>query len=226
VVERRGRGEDPGEALVRLVGILGLACSGELAAALAYEGHAKSVSDPVERAEIERIRGQELDHRARVIGMLARLGAAPDPRRERKMRRIGVCIALFCRVGGWFFPMYGAGRLERRNIVEYEEAARAAFASGHRDFVEDLILMAEVEWDHERYFRTKAKSHWLWRLMPKWQAPGPREEIRAGLAYCTRCTEAAATLAGSSHSSSQSIDAPGALGWRATPDSRSRTQSE
>jgi hypothetical protein len=135
---------------------LRLAYSGELAAALAYAGHAKSVGDPI----------------------------------ERTMRCVGTAISLFCRVGGWFCPMYGAGRLERRNIVEYEEAARAAHASGNEDMVEDLIDMAEVEWDHERYFREKAASHFLWRWFPKWTAPGTREEIRARFLDALECGRA------------------------------------
>jgi hypothetical protein len=35
-----------------------------------------------------------------------------------------------------------------------------------------------VEWDHELYFRSKAASHLLWNLMPKWPVPLPRESIR------------------------------------------------
>ena len=49
--------------------------------------------------------------------------------------------------------MYGAGRLERGNIVEYEEAAEFARACGREDFIDCLLTMAEVEWEHELYFR-------------------------------------------------------------------------
>lgn len=94
------------------------------------------------------------------------------------MKLIGTAIGLFCRVGGWFFPMWGAGRLERNNIREYEKAARTAVLAGHGLFADDLLAMAEVEWDHERYFRLKAASHPLSRLLAVWAAPPPREEIR------------------------------------------------
>jgi hypothetical protein len=42
-----------------------------------------------------------------------------------------------------------------------------------------LLELAEVEWDHERYFREQASSHWLWKVMPHWQQPKPRAAIRS-----------------------------------------------
>ncbi len=75
--------------------------------------------------------------------------------------------------------MYGAGKLEAQNIREYEHAARLAWVAGLHAFVEPLLEMAEVEWDHERFFREKAQSHALWRFMPRWPMPLPRTEIRA-----------------------------------------------
>lgn len=164
-----------------LVALLRMAHAGELAAALAYVGHARSVRDPDERATIERIHDEELAHRAVVAGMLAELGAGPDPRQERRMRRIGRSVSAFCRVGGWFGPMYGAGRIERNNVGEYERAAGYAVEAGLAHLVPALVEMSEVEWDHERWFREKAASHWLWRLFPRWDPPPPKEEIRRHL---------------------------------------------
>jgi hypothetical protein len=165
---------------VHYIRLLQLAYSGELGAALAYRGHAASVTDSDERLRIESIRLEELEHRERVGRMLAALGAPPDAILEVRNRCIGTGIAAFCRVGGWFFPMYGAGWIERRNIVEYERAARLALLSGATDHIDDLLDMAEVEWEHERYFREKAASHWLARLLRVWQGPGAKEEIRRG----------------------------------------------
>ncbi len=173
---------DPAGARANLIALLQLAHSGELAAAHAYTGHAASVRDPDERRRITEIKAEELDHRARVRAMLDALGVAPERRRERKMNRIGKLISAFCHVGGWFGPMYGAARLERKNIGEYERAAGFAIGAGHREFVDDLIDMSEVEWEHERYFRQKAASHWLWKLFPKWDPPPPKASIRAGIA--------------------------------------------
>lgn len=174
-------GGSPSEELARmnLVALLQLAHSGELAAARAYTGHAGSLRrrHPDEAAEIDAIKVQEIDHRARVRAMLDQLGVAPEPRRERRLDRIGRTISAFCHVGGWFGPMYGAARLERKNVGEYARAAGYAIGCGHVDFVDDLIEMAEVEWDHERYFREKCEGHWMWRLFPRWPAPPPREAI-------------------------------------------------
>lgn len=41
--------------------------------------------------------------------------------------------------------MYGAGRLERGNIVEYEIAAKLAAECGHPEMIDCLLEMAEVE---------------------------------------------------------------------------------
>jgi rubrerythrin len=157
--------------LTRLVQVLQLAHAGELAAAIAYAGHAASVRDLVERAEISGIMSEELDHRARVRTMLDVLDVPSDERRERRMRRIGRLVAAFCRIGGWYAPMYGAGRFERNNVGEYDRAARCAADAGYPQFVADLLDMARVEREHERYFRTKSAGHWLWRVSPKWSPP-------------------------------------------------------
>ena len=186
---------NPREARRRLVRILQLAHAGELGAALAYESHARTARTIAERDDILKIRAEELDHRERVGRMLERLGEPTDPAVERSMERIGRAIAAFCRIGGWFLPMYGAGRLERRNIVEYEDAARAAFLSGHSEFVDHLLGMAEVEWDHERFFRLKSASHWAWRWMPQWDPPPARVEIRHSFVrFVRKATKPAAEL--------------------------------
>ena len=77
--------------------------------------------------------------------------------------------------------MYGAGLLERRNIGEYVDAARFAQQSGHGHLADELLTMAEVEWDHEQYFREKVASHTLGRNVPMWSAPPPRGSLREGL---------------------------------------------
>jgi hypothetical protein len=162
----------------RFVRLLQRAYSGELGAALAYRGHAASVRDPDERRRIADIRAEELDHRARVGRILAAVNSHPDRWLELRNCCIGTAIALFCHVGGWFLPMYGAGWIERRNIVEYERAARLGWLCGASAFLDELLDMAEIEWEHERYFRLKAASHRCSRLLPMWRAPEPRNELR------------------------------------------------
>lgn len=163
----------------RLIRLLQGAYSGELAASHAYIGHALSVRDEAERADIRKIESEELVHRECVGKMLASLGAAPDETRERIMRRVGQTIGLLCRIGGWFIPMYGAGRLEAHNVKEYEDAADDAVRCGRDDLVEELLVMAEVEWEHEHYFRTKVLAHPLIRIVPVWKAIPPKQAIRA-----------------------------------------------
>jgi demethoxyubiquinone hydroxylase (CLK1/Coq7/Cat5 family) len=177
--------EKPREAMleksyhVQLVEILQLAYSGERAAAYAYRGHWHSVSSPEERQRIQKIENEEWHHRRIVGEMLSTLGAAPDPWREIRASIIGRTLQALCHVSGWLLPMYGAGKLERRNIVEYEHAAQYALGSHRQEFIDCLLTMAEVEWEHEQYFRAKVLSHRLGRLLPIWPAPPPKESIRS-----------------------------------------------
>jgi rubrerythrin len=162
----------------KLVTILQSAYSGELAAAYAYHGHWESVAASEEREAIRTIEEDELRHRELVGEMLAKLGAAPNNRRELRATIIGRTLGFLCHVMGWLAPMYGAGRLESRNIREYEAAARYARDGGCAEFIECLLEMAEVEWDHEHYFRACVLSHSLGRRLPIWPQPPARETIR------------------------------------------------
>jgi hypothetical protein len=164
-----------------LIALLKLAYSGELAAAHAYEGHWKSVRSAEERVRLKSIESEEWQHRAWVGEMLADLGEAPDPDREIRMAKVGRLIGFLCHVGGWLLPMYGAGRLESRNVMEYVNAARHASRCGCDRFIPGLLHMAEVEWEHEYYFRAKVRSHPLGRKLPLWDVPPLKEDIRRSL---------------------------------------------
>lgn len=170
----------PEEAHAGLVGILRLAYSGELAAGYAYREHWRSVSDPEERDRIRQIGEEEWHHRRLVGEMLVALGSSPSRYREARAWIIGRSLGVLCHVMGWFAPMYGAGRLESGNIKEYEDAARFATGCGHPELVDCLLTMAEVEWEHERYFRSKVEGRALTRLLGLWRQPPPKETIRAG----------------------------------------------
>src|SRR5262245_51789972 len=173
---------DRDAARLELVTLLRLAYSAERAAYIAYRGHERSARDAVEKAEIRRIGRQELHHRKVVGEILAALGGAPSVRRERWMPWVGRAIWLSCFVFGRFVAMYGAGRLERDNIDQYVAAARLAVGAGRAEFVDACLEMAEVEWDHERYFHAKARESRLMRLVRDWDDPPPRESYRAGFA--------------------------------------------
>jgi rubrerythrin len=162
----------------KLIAILQLAYSGELAAAYAYRGHWQAVSAAAERESIRAIEEDEWRHRKLVGEMLAALGSAPNKTRERRATLIGRTLGFLCHVTGWLAPMYGAGKLESRNIVEYETAARYARDSGQTELIDCLLEMAEVEWDHEKYFRSQVMRHAIGRRLPIWPEPPPKESIR------------------------------------------------
>lgn len=164
-----------------LVAILRLAYSGELAAAYAYRGHWKSLAEGEDRARIRQIEAEEWHHRTQVGEMLGQLRVAPSRWAEVRAWWIGRCLGLLCHVSGWLAPMYGAGKLESRNVREYETAARHAAAAGHAEWIDCLLTMAEVEWDHEAFFRERVLSHPIGRRIRIWPALPPKPSIRAGL---------------------------------------------
>ena len=175
----------------KLITLLQLAYSAEQAAAYAYRGHWHSVVDGSERAHIKQIEDEEWHHRELVGEMLAQLGAYPNRQREIRSLLLGRALGFLCHVMGWFVPMYGAGRLESRNIREYETAARYARDCGHEEFIDCLLTMAEVEWEHEYYFRSRVLLHSFGRKLTLWPAPPPKETIRESF---TREAEQALTL--------------------------------
>ena len=161
-----------------LIALLQLAYSAELAAAYAYRGHWKSVSNSEQKTAIQKIENDEWRHRELVGEMLGSLESAPNQSREKRANMIGRVLGFLCHVMGWLAPMYGAGRLESRNIREYETAARYARGCGRADLIECLLEMAEVEWDHEHYFRKRVQEHFIGRHLPIWIQPPPKESIR------------------------------------------------
>lgn len=152
--------------------------AGELAAALAYRGHGRSLPAGEEQERVRSIEAEEWHHRELVAAMLRRLGGAPRPARELAFAAIGHTLGPLCHVSGWLLPMYGAGFLERFNVAEYERAARSAELAGHPELVDCLLAMAEVEWDHESYFRSRVLSRY--RRVPLWPPLPPRASIRIG----------------------------------------------
>jgi rubrerythrin len=175
-------GVEDGRADRELEAILRHAFSGELAAALAYRGHARSLVDPADRERVRAIEEEEWHHRREIGGMLRALRATPSRLGELRAALIGRTLGALCHASGWLAPMFGAGRLESRNVAEYEAAARRAWAAGRREWVDCLLTMAEVEWEHERTFRACVLSHWLGRRLPMWRAPPPKASIRASFA--------------------------------------------
>jgi rubrerythrin len=166
------------DSRARLVALLQLAYSGELAAAYAYRGHWRSVRTPDERRAIQDIENDEWRHRKLLGDLLVSLESGPNQRRETRAAIIGRTLSFLCHLTGWLAPMYGAGRLESRNVREYETAARHARDCGRSDMIDCLLEMAEVEWEHEFYFRSRVQEHLLGRRLTLWPRPPAKEMIR------------------------------------------------
>lgn len=166
------------EAEKSLIALLQMAYSGERAAALAYRGHWKSVKNPAISERIKSIEAEEWHHRKLVGEILENLGAKPNSFKEFKAAVIGNCLGVACHFSGWFAPMYGAGKLESRNIGEYELAAKYASECGQEKLIDALLTMAEIEWEHEQFFRAQVEVHFLARIIPVWKLPAPKEMIR------------------------------------------------
>jgi hypothetical protein len=162
----------------KLVALLQLAYSAEMGAALAYRGHWGSVANTTERTEIRKIEAEEWLHRREVGALLKDLLAHPRLDYELKYFIIGRALGFLCYLTGWFLPMYGAGRMESKNYREYELAAEYALGSGHLDYIDCLLSMAEVEWEHEFYFRGKVESHPWHSYWPIWEALPAKSSIR------------------------------------------------
>ncbi|HEY0320337.1 MAG TPA: ferritin-like domain-containing protein [Pyrinomonadaceae bacterium] len=146
-----------------LIRILQAAYSGELAAAYAYRGHWKSLSNLDEKEMVYIIEDEEWAHRRQVRQMLDSLGSRPQWLRECVMWLIGRVIGLTCHLTGWFLPMYFAGRVESGNVREYETASLHAGSLGLTGFEDELLLMAATEGNHELFFMKTVSGH---RLKP------------------------------------------------------------
>jgi demethoxyubiquinone hydroxylase (CLK1/Coq7/Cat5 family) len=148
-----------------LIRILQSAYSGELAAAYAYRGHWKSLSNLTEKEMVYIIEDDEWAHRRQLKQMLDYLGSRPQRFREIVMWLTGRMIGLTCYVTGWFLPMYFAGRLEGGNVLEYEAASLHAGRLGLKGFEEELRQMAVAERNHELFFMNAVQGHRLRPLM-------------------------------------------------------------
>jgi hypothetical protein len=131
---------------------------------------------PEAAAEIRRIEAAEWHHRNRVAEMLDDLGAAPRPGRELLMGAIGRFFGSLCFVGGWFGPMYAAGRLEAMNVGQYATARGDAGTLGLDAWLADLRAMEAEEQRHEDFLGSMIRDHRLLPLARRiwgWSPPPP-----------------------------------------------------
>jgi demethoxyubiquinone hydroxylase (CLK1/Coq7/Cat5 family) len=161
------------------ISLVRLAYSAERAAAFAYQGHAASLKNPLERIELAKIESDEWLHRRHLKRILDRLDRRPSRRLEAKYYVIGKLIGFSCHVIGWFMPMYFAGRLESGNVMEYVQMEILARRHGFDHELECIREMAAVEKEHEIYFLEKAKTHWAIAIFPRFFAWGPDRSFNA-----------------------------------------------
>ena len=136
----------------RLVRLLQMAYSSEMAAALAYQGHSRSVRDPWQKTSLREIEGEEWIHRRIAGELLEQLQASPRAWREALFGGIGRALRFLCPFSGWFLPMFVAGLIERINVQQYVAMASDASALGLRAMAETLGEMADVERRHAAFF--------------------------------------------------------------------------
>ena len=144
-----------------LTDLLRLAYSAEKAAAYAYQGHAGSIKDESDKIRIKEIEDDEWFHRAEVLKLMQEYNIPISRRYELKYSVIGKGISYSCYVIGWFMPMYFAGRLESGNVNEYYhviELFHGMSITEHDDILEEMGIK---EKEHEVFFLSKIKTHWL-----------------------------------------------------------------
>jgi demethoxyubiquinone hydroxylase (CLK1/Coq7/Cat5 family) len=133
--------------------------AGELGAALAYRGHARSVRRPAERVRLYAILHEELGHRAEAAVLLADRGEAGDARLGRGVARLGRVAAIGCRCTGHWAPMLGAALAEAINVSEYHRLALAAERAGDAEVVAFAVRSRRLEAEHARWFVACAARH-------------------------------------------------------------------
>lgn len=136
------------DAKTKLIELLQKAYSGERAAALAYNGHWKSLKDETEIRIIRKIEQDEWIHRAQIKEMLLEFNAKPLFFREIVFYLIGRIIGFICHFCGEFLAAFFAGILESKNVQEYEKALEYAKEIGLEKFYEDFIEMEKTEAEH------------------------------------------------------------------------------
>ena len=142
-----------------LIDLLKKAYSAEKAAAFAYQGHAASVKDEMEKKEIRQIEIDEWLHRKEVLQIMNDFDISISKYYEFKFYIIGKMISASCHIIGWFMPFYFAGRLESGNVCEYFRMRQYFNSLEISDYDELLYDMGIKEKEHEVYFLEKIKTN-------------------------------------------------------------------
>lgn len=142
----------------KLADLLKQAYSAEKAAAFAYQGHARSVKDPAEKAGIRQIELDEWEHRREVRAIMDQYGIPVSRYYEVRFHVVGKTISAACHVLGWFMPYYFAGRLESGNVCEYFRMIHYFHEIGITEHDRMLYDMGIREKEHEVYFYERIKN--------------------------------------------------------------------
>jgi demethoxyubiquinone hydroxylase (CLK1/Coq7/Cat5 family) len=134
--------------------------AGELGAALAYRGHARSLRPGGERARVWAILVEEMAHRREAAALLARRGARPDRRLVRRIARLGRIAGIACHLTGHLLPMLGAAVAEAVNVWEYRQMALAAVAD--REVAAFARTAGARESEHADWFLAACRRHHGW----------------------------------------------------------------
>jgi hypothetical protein len=149
-----------------LIKLLQKAYSGEMAAAFAYVGHARSLKNPVEKAAVKQIEDDEWAHRDNLKQLMEKYEVPVSRYYEIYFYLIGKVISASCHCIGWFMPYFFAGRLESGNVCEYFVMMRYFQSIGINEHDAMLYEMGIKEKEHEMYFLEKIKTS---RLLPIFQ---------------------------------------------------------
>lgn len=141
-----------------LVDLLQKAYSAEKAAAFAYQGHAGSVKDKIEKTEIKQIELDEWNHRKEVLEIMQKYNIPVSNYYEFRFYIIGKIISFSCYIIGWFMPFFFAGRLESGNVCEYFRMMQYFHELGIVEHNQILYEMGIKEKEHEIYFLGKIRN--------------------------------------------------------------------
>jgi hypothetical protein len=141
-----------------LIKLLKKAYSAEKAAAYAYQGHAGSVRNKMEKIAIRQIEEDEWNHRSEVLEIMKYYNIEISKGYEIRYAIIGKLISASCYVIGWFMPFFFAGKLESGNVCEYFKAKQHFNALGIHQWDQVLYEMGIKEKEHEIYFLNKIKN--------------------------------------------------------------------
>src|SRR4030095_7731771 len=149
-----------------LVDLLQRAYSAEKAAAFAYQGHAASVKDKLQKSAIRQIETDEWTHRSEVLAIMKHYDVPISRYYEFRFYIVGKAISYSCYIIGWFMPFYFAGRLESGNVCEYFRMMQYFHELGIAAHDQVLYEMGIKEKEHEVYFLGKIENN---RLLPFFQ---------------------------------------------------------